>query len=341
MEFTASQIAGILEGEVEGNPEIAVHKLAKIEEGEEGSLTFLANPKYTPYIYSTAASITIVNKDFVPEQTVSTTLIKVDDAYQSFSKLLEYYNQVKFNKSGIESPVYMSETVKYGAEFYMGAFSYLGNNVVIGNNVKIFPNVYIGDNVTLGDNVIVFAGAKIYSESIIGRGCVIHSGAIIGADGFGFAPDSNGEFNKIPQTGNVILEEHVDVGAGTTIDRATLGSTILRKGVKLDNQIQIAHNVEIGENTVIAAQTGIAGSTKIGKNCMIGGQVGIVGHITIGDRVKIQAQSGIGRNVKDDEILQGSPALNYADYNKSYVYFKNLPKIVNRIDDIEKQDDIE
>ena len=341
MEFTASQIAGILEGEVEGNPEIAVHKLAKIEEGEEGSLTFLANPKYTPYIYSTAASITIVNKDFVPEHTISTTLIKVEDAYQSFSKLLEYYNQVKFNRSGIENPVYVSETATYGKEFYMGAFSYLGNNVVIGDNVKIFPNVYIGDNVSLADNVIVFAGAKIYSESIIGKGCVIHSGAIIGADGFGFAPSRNGEFSKIPQTGNVILEDHVDVGAGTTIDRATLGSTILRKGVKLDNQIQIAHNVEIGEHTVIAAQTGIAGSTKIGKNCLIGGQVGIVGHITIGDRVKIQAQSGIGRNVKDGEILQGSPALNYADYNKSYVHFKNLPKIVNRLDQIEKKDNSE
>lgn len=341
MEFTASQIAGILEGEVEGNPEMTVHKLAKIEEGEEGSLTFLANPKYTPYIYSTAASITIVNRDFVPEHTISTTLIKVEDAYESFSKILEYYNQVKFNRSGIESPVYVSATASHGKDFYMGAFSYLGNNVIIGDNVKIFPNVYIGDNVSLGDNVIVFAGAKIYSESIIGSGCVIHSGAIIGADGFGFAPSRNGEFRKIPQTGNVILEDHVDVGAGTTIDRATLGSTILRKGVKLDNQIQIAHNVEIGEHTVIAAQTGIAGSTKIGKNCLIGGQVGIVGHITIGDRVKIQAQSGIGRNVKDDEILQGSPALNYADYNKSYVHFKNLPKIVNRIDHIQKNDDSE
>ena len=336
MEFTASQIAGILEGEVEGNPEIAVHKLAKIEEGEKGSLTFLANPKYTQYIYSTEASITIVNKDFIPEQTLTTTLIKVQDAYKSFSKLLAYYNQVKFNKTGIENPVYVSETASYGTDFYMGAFSYLGNNVIIGNNVKIFPNVYIGDNVRIADNVIVFAGAKIYSETIIGQGCVIHSGAILGADGFGFAPDANGEYSKIPQTGNVILEDNVDIGAGTTIDRATLGSTILRKGVKLDNQIQIAHNVEIGMNTVIAAQTGIAGSTKIGKNCMIGGQVGIVGHLVIGDRVKIQAQSGISRNVKNDEVLQGSPALNYGDFNKSYVHFKNLPNIVNRINDLEK-----
>ncbi|MEO0528442.1 MAG: UDP-3-O-(3-hydroxymyristoyl)glucosamine N-acyltransferase [Bacteroidota bacterium] len=337
MKFTAGQIAGILEGEVDGNPEIAVHKLAKIEEGEKGSLTFLANPKYTSYIYTTKASITIVNKDFIPEQALDTTLIKVEDAYKSFSKLLEYYNQVKNNKTGIEKPVFLTDTASYGKDFYLGAFSYVGNNVVIGDNVKIYPNVYIGDNVTIGDNVVVFAGSKIYSESIIGNNCVIHSGAIIGADGFGFTPNERGEFTKVPQTGNVILEDNVDVGAGTTIDRATLGSTILRKGVKLDNQIQIAHNVEIGMHTAIAAQTGIAGSTKIGKHCMIGGQVGIVGHITIGDRVRIQAQSGIGRNVKDDEVLQGSPALNYGDYNKSYVHFKNLPKLINRVDEIEKK----
>ncbi|MDT0539636.1 MULTISPECIES: UDP-3-O-(3-hydroxymyristoyl)glucosamine N-acyltransferase [Croceitalea] len=341
MKFTATQIAGILEGEVEGNPQTAVHKLAKIEEGEKGSLTFLANPKYTSYIYTTKASITIVNKDFVPEQEITTTLIKVEDAYKSFSKLLEYYNQVKNNKVGIESPSFVSKSATYGDGFYLGAFSYLGENVQLGANVKVYPNVYIGDNVTIGDDVLVFAGAKIYSESIIGNGCVIHSGAIIGADGFGFTPNEKGEYSKVPQTGNVILEDNVDIGAGTTIDRATLGSTVLRKGVKLDNQIQIAHNVEIGEHTAIAAQTGVAGSTKIGKNCLIGGQVGIVGHITIGDRVRIQAQSGIGRNVKDDEVLQGSPALNYGDYNKSYVHFKNLPKIVNRISDLEKKIDSE
>ncbi len=337
MVFTASQIAGILEGEVEGNPEIAVHKLAKIEEGEKGSLTFLANPKYTPYIYTTKASITIVNKDFTPDQSLSTTLIKVEDAYESFSKLLEYYDQVKNTKTGIENPVYLSETVTHGEGLYMGAFSYVGDNVMMGKNVKIYPNAYVGDNVTLDDNVIIFAGAKVYSETVIGKNCVIQSGAIIGSDGFGFAPSKNGTFSKIPQTGNVILEDDVDIGAGTTIDRATMGSTILRKGVKLDNQIQIAHNVEIGEHTVIAAQTGVAGSTKIGKRCMIGGQVGIVGHITIGDNVRIQAQSGIGRNVKDNEILQGSPALNYGDYNKSYVHFKNFPKIVNQINELEKK----
>ena len=338
MIFTAGQIAGILEGEVEGNPEISVHKLAKIEEGEKGSLTFLANPKYTSFIYTTKASITIVNKDFIPDQTLETTLIKVDDAYESFSKLLEYYNEVKNIKVGIENPTYISESAVYGDDFYLGAFAYLGNEVRIGNGVKIHPNVYVGDNVSIGDYVVILAGAKVHSESIIGNNCVIHSGAIIGSDGFGFSPNKNGAFKKIPQTGNVILEDDVDVGAGTTIDRATLGSTILRRGVKLDNQIQIAHNVEIGEYTVIAAQSGVAGSTKIGKRCMIGGQVGIVGHITIGDNVKIQAQSGIGRNVKDDEVLQGSPAINYGDYNKSYVHFKNLPKLVSTINQLEKKD---
>jgi UDP-3-O-[3-hydroxymyristoyl] glucosamine N-acyltransferase len=337
MKFTATQIAGILQGEVEGNGDVEVSKLAKIEEGSEGSLTFLANPKYTHYIYSTEASITIVDKDFAAESKITTTLIRVENAYKAFSQLLEYYNQVKMNKTGIEQPVFIAETSTYGENIYVGAFAYIGENVSIGDNVKIYPNAYIGDNVTLGDNVIVFAGAKIYSESIIGNHCVIHSGVILGADGFGFTPNEKGEFTKVPQTGNVILEDYVDIGAGTTIDRATLGSTVIRRGVKLDNQIQIAHNVEIGENTVIAAQTGIAGSTKIGKNCMIGGQVGIVGHITIGDNVRIQAQSGIGRNVKDNETLQGSPALNYGDFNKSYVHFKNLPKIIERFNTFEKK----
>jgi UDP-3-O-[3-hydroxymyristoyl] glucosamine N-acyltransferase len=337
MKFTATQIAGILEGDIVGDPNTEVSTLSKIEEGIEGSLTFLANPKYTQYIYSTRASITIVNKDFEAEEGLLTTLIKVDDAYKSFSKLLEYYDKVKLNKVGIEQPTFISESAKYGKELYFGAFSYMGDNVKMGNYVKVYPNAYIGDNVTIGNNVVIFAGAKIYSESVIGDNCVIHSGVIVGADGFGFAPNEKGEYHKVPQIGNVIIEDNVDIGAGTTIDRATLGSTIIRKGVKLDNQIQIAHNVEIGKNTVIAAQTGIAGSAKIGENCMIGGQVGIVGHITIGDNVRIQAQSGIGRNVKDGEILQGSPALNYGDYNKSYVYFKNLPKIAKTINQIEKK----
>lgn len=337
MKFTAEQIAGILEGKIVGNPNIEVSKLAKIEEGTEGSLTFLANPKYKSYIYTTKASITIVNSDFQPEEELATTLIKVDDAYGAFTKLLEYYNQIKLNKSGIEQPSSISDSAKIGEGIYIGAFTYIGDNVTIGNNVKIFPNSYVGDNVAIGDNSIVFSGAKVYSDCVIGSSCVINSGAIIGADGFGFAPNDKGEYSKVPQIGNVIIEDFVDIGAGTTIDRATLGSTVIRRGVKLDNQIQIAHNVEIGKNTVIAAQTGVAGSTKIGENCQIGGQVGIVGHITIGNNVKIQAQSGIGRHVKDNEVLQGSPALTYGDYNKSYVYFKNLPKIVKSINDLEKK----
>lgn len=337
MKFTAQQIAGILEGDIEGNPDVEVSKLSKIEEGTKGSLTFLANPKYTSYIYSTKASITIVNKTFKPEHDITTTLIKVDDAYKSFSKLLEYYNQVKNNKVGIEQPSFKSDSAVYGENVYLGAFSYLGENVKLGDNVKIYPNAYIGDNVTIGNNTTIFSGAKLYSETVIGNNCIINSGAIIGADGFGFAPDENGEFKKVPQTGNVIIEDNVDIGSATTIDRATLGSTIIRRGVKLDNQIQIAHNVEIGEHTVIAAQTGIAGSTKVGKYCLIGGQVGIAGHLTIGDNVKVQAQTGIGHRVKDGEKLYGSPAIDYGNYVKSYVHFKNLPELVKTINDLEKK----
>jgi len=336
MKFKASQIAEILQGEIVGNPDVEVDKLSKIEEGSEGSLTFLANPKYTPFIYSTKASICIVSNKFEATQKIKTTLIKVEDPYKSFSVLLEYYNQVKLSKSGIEQPSFISDSATYGDGIYVGAFAYIGKNVRIGENVKIYPNAYVGDNVSIGDNVIIFAGSKVYSETIIGNHCVIHGGAIIGADGFGFSPNQEGVYKKVPQIGNVIIEDHVDIGAGTTIDRATLGSTIIREGVKLDNQIQIAHNVEIGKHTAIAAQTGIAGSTKIGENCLIGGQVGIVGHIQIGNNVKIQAQSGIGRNVKDGEILQGSPAFNYGEYNKSYVLFKNLPKLSNQIHQLEK-----
>ncbi|TDW51527.1 UDP-3-O-[3-hydroxymyristoyl] glucosamine N-acyltransferase [Flavobacterium sp. 270] len=337
MKFTAEQIAGILEGEVVGNPNAEVSRLSKIEEGEEGSLTFLANPKYINHIYTTKASVTIVNDSFIPESEITTTLIKVEDAYASFSKLLQFYNQVKLNKNGIETNSFLSEGTKYGENLYLGAFSYVGQNVVLGENVKIYPNSFIGDNVIIGDNVYIFAGAKIYSETVIGDFCTIHSGAIIGADGFGFAPNEDGEYDKVPQIGNVIIEDNVDVGANTTIDRATLGSTIIRKGVKLDNQIQIAHNVEIGKNTIIAAQTGVAGSTKIGENCMIGGQVGIVGHLTIGNNVRVQAQSGVTRNIKDGEILQGSPTFNLSDFSKSYVHFKNLPKIVAELEDLKKQ----
>jgi UDP-3-O-[3-hydroxymyristoyl] glucosamine N-acyltransferase len=336
MKFTATQIAEILEGEIIGNPNVVVSKLSKIEEGENGSLTFLSNPKYNHYIYTTKASIAIVNNTFVAEHEVETTMIKVEDAYGAFTKILEFYSQFKNNKIGIEEPSKIHENVKYGENLYLGSFSSIGENVVLGDNVKIYPNCFIGENVVIGNNVTIFAGAKIHSETEIGNNCAIYSGAIIGADGFGFAPNADGTFTKIPQIGIVIIEDNVDIGAGTTIDRATMGSTIIRKGVKLDNQIQIAHNVEIGENTVIAAQTGVAGSTKIGKNCMIGGQVGIAGHLTIGNNVRIQAQSGVGRNIKDNEILQGSPTFGYSDFSKSYVHFKNLPKIVSEIEDLKK-----
>ena len=337
MKFTAAQIAEILEGEVVGDENVVVFKLAKIEEGIAGSLTFLANPKYVNFIYSTKATITIVNDNFIPEQSLTTTLIRVKDAYQSFSKLLEYYNQVKLMKSGIEQPSVISENVIYGDHLYLGSFSFIGKNVTIGHNVKIYPNCFIGDNVIIGDNCIFYAGVKVYSETEIGNNCNFHSGCVIGSDGFGFAPTENGTFSKIPQIGNVIIEDNVEIGANSTIDRATLGTTFIRSGVKLDNHIQVAHNVEIGENTVIAAQTGIAGSTKIGNNCFIGGQVGIAGHITIGNNVRIQAQSGVGKNINDGEVIQGSPSFGYSDYSKSYVHFKNLPKIVNDIHEIQKK----
>lgn len=338
MKFTAEQIAGVLAGEVFGNPKAEVFMLSKIEEGSEGSISFLSNPKYLPYIYSTKATITIVNNTFIPEGEVKTTLIKVEDAYLSFTKLLEFYDQAKKGtKIGIEQPSIIAETVKYGADLYVGSFSYIGDNVILGDNVKIYPNCFIGENVVIGNNVTIFAGAKVHSDTIIGNNCAIYSGAVIGADGFGFAPNPDGTFTKIPQIGNVIIEDNVDIGANTTIDKATMGSTIIRKGVKLDNQIQIGHNVEIGENTVIAAQSGVAGSTKIGSNGMIGGQVGIVGHLTIGNNVRIQAQSGVARNVKDDEVLQGTPSFAYNDFGKSYVHFKNLPKIVNELEALKKQ----
>lgn len=337
MKFTAQQIADILEGEVQGNPDQEVSKLSKIEEGEKGSLSFLSNPKYNSFLYATNASIVIVNKSFKPEKEINATLVIVEDAYQSFSKLLEFYNKVKNNKIGRETPHFISKSAKIGTDEYLGAFCYIGDNVVIGHNVKIYPHVYIGDNAVIGDNTTIFSGVKIYSETQIGKHCNIHAGSIIGADGFGFAPNSNGEFTAIPQIGIVIIEDHVDIGSASTIDRATLGATIIRRGVKLDNQIQIAHNVEIGKNTVIAAQTGIAGSSKIGENCMIGGQVGIAGHNKIGNNVKILAQAGISKNIKENTIVNGTPAFKVQDFNKSYALFKNLPNIVSKINQLEKE----
>jgi len=337
MEFTALQICNLLNGKVEGNAGITVNKLSKIEEGEPGSLSFLANPKYTPHIYTTKASVVIVGKDFIPEQSVSATLVRVEDAYQSFVQLLEIYNQIQNDKKGIEQPSFISASAEMGEGCYVGAFAYIGNRVKIGKNVKIYPQVFLGDNVVIGDNTTLFAAVKVYSDCRIGSDCTLHTGTVIGADGFGFTPNSENQYKKVAQIGNVIIEDHVEVGANSTIDRATLGSTIIRKGVKLDNLIQIGHNVEIGENTVIAAQSGVAGSTKVGRDCMIGGQVGIVGHIVIADKVKIAAQSGIGSSIlTEGEIVQGSPAFNIGDFKRTYVVFRKLPQLEKRIKELEQ-----
>jgi UDP-3-O-[3-hydroxymyristoyl] glucosamine N-acyltransferase len=338
MKFTAGDIAKLIQGTVEGDALAAVTTVAKIEEGTPGALSFLANPKYTEYIYSTQASVVIVNADFVAEKPVTTTLIRVPDAYQAFAQLLAVYNQHQQAAAAIEQPSFIATSATHGKGLYLGTFAYIGENAQIGKNVKIYPGSYVGNNVVIGDNTVLYPGVKVYAECKIGANVTLHSGVIVGGDGFGFAPNSENNYNKVPQIGNVIIEDHVEVGANTTIDRATLGSTIIRKGVKLDNLIQIAHNVEIGENTVIAAQSGVAGSTKIGKNCMIGGQVGIIGHLVIADGVKIAAQSGIGNSIaKEGEIMQGSPAFPVGDYRRAYVGFRKLPDLMQRIASLEKE----
>ncbi|MCX6281746.1 MAG: UDP-3-O-(3-hydroxymyristoyl)glucosamine N-acyltransferase [Bacteroidetes bacterium] len=337
MEFSAQQIAGFLNGIVEGKPETRVSNLSKIEEGKPGTMTFLANPKYTQFIYTTQASIVVVSKDFTPSQSVAATLIRVDDPYQSFAKLLEMFNSMTAARKEVSSLAFIASSAKTGKEISIGAFSYIGENAVVGDNVSIYPQVYLGDNVKVGNNCTIYPGVKIYRDCVIGNECTLHSGVIIGSDGFGFAPQSDNNYQKVPQIGNVVLEDHVEIGSNTTIDRATLGSTIIRKGVKLDNLIQIAHNVEIGENTVIAAQTGISGSTKIGKNCMIAGQVGIIGHITIADGVKIGAQSGIGGSIiEEGAMVLGSPAIDVKKTRRNYIHLSNLDEIVRRINHLEK-----
>ena len=341
MEFSAKQIAQIIDGIVEGDENILVSNLSKIEEGTIGTLSFLANPAYTNYIYSTNASIVIVNKSFVLENPVksSCTLIRVENAYESFAKLLELYNQINTEKEGVEQPSFVSSNAMIGENCYIGAFAYIGQNVSIGNHVKIYPHVYIGDNCKIGNNTTLFSGVKIYHDCLIGNNCTIHASTVVGSDGFGFAPNNEGHvFTKVPQIGNVIIEDDVEIGSNSSIDRATLGSTILRKGVKLDNLVQIAHNVEIGENTVIAGLSGIAGSTKVGKNCMIGAQVGVAGHLRIANGVKIAGQSGIGSSIdKEGEILQGSPAFNIGEFKRSYVLFRGLPKLSDKVSDLTKK----
>ena len=332
MNFTAGQIADQLNGTVVGNRDVDINTLSKIEEGKKGSLTFLANPKYTEFIYSTDASATIVANDFEPTEKITTTLIKVKDPYSSFTTILELFNDDKSKRSGISDKSDIDKSSTISKSSYVGSYTSIGKNSIVGDNCVIENQVFIGDNVKIGDNCKIYPGTKILNDTIIGNSCIIHSSCSIGSDGFGFAPNDDGTYKKIPQTGNVVIGNNVEIGSNSTIDRATIGSTIIKDGVKLDNQIQIAHNVEIGENTAIAAQSGIAGSTKIGKNCMIGGQVGIIGHLKIGDNVKIQAQAGVTSDVETNARITGTPAISYMNYNKSYIHFKNLPEIVKKID---------
>lgn len=336
MQFSANQIAQLTNGTVEGNGDVMVSTIAKIEEGQPGAISFLANPKYTHYIYETQSSIVLVKDDFVPEKPISATLIKVADPYATVAQLLQMVAQMTEPQySGIEQPSYIAEGVELPDDVYVGAFAYIGRGAKIGRGVKIFPQAYIGDNVVIGDNSIIKPGVKIYHNCRIGKRCIIHGGAVIGADGFGFAPVNN-QYNKIPQIGNVELDDDVEIGANTCIDRATMGSTRIGKGVKLDNLIQVAHNVEIGENTVMAAQVGIAGSTKIGARCMVAGQVGFAGHITVGDDNQIGAQSGIPNSVGSGLRLMGYPAIEARDFARNIVYIKNIPKMQERISALEK-----
>ncbi|MDZ7741368.1 MAG: UDP-3-O-(3-hydroxymyristoyl)glucosamine N-acyltransferase [Bacteroidota bacterium] len=338
MEFTAKQIAALLEGSLEGDEQAKVSKVSKIEEGEPGSLSFLANPKYTHYIYDTKASIVIVNQDFVPEKKVGTTLIRVKDAYTAFARVLETYKQSMQDKTGISEKASIAATAKIGQDVYIGDFVSIGDHAEIGDGTKIYPNSYIGDYSRIGQRTQLMMGVKVYDSAQIGNDCTLHAGVVIGCDGFGFAPQADNNYKKVPQIGNVIIEDNVEIGSNTTIDRATLGSTIIRKGVKLDNLIQIAHNVDIGENTVIAAMVGIAGSTKIGRNCMIGAQAGIVGHIIIADEVKIAAQAGVPNSIrKEGEIVIGSPAFDISKFKRSFIHFRNLPGIVDRIKEVENK----
>lgn len=338
MKITAKEIAELVHGTVEGNPETEVNQVSKIEEGKPGTLSFLANPQYKHYLYTTESSIILINKEFKLEKPVSTTLIRVDDAYSCLAKLLALYESSKPQKQGIHPSVVIGKDVNQGQGIYIGANTCIGENCQLGENVKIYPNCCIGDNVSIGDNTTLNPGVIIYDNCQIGVACMIHAGTIIGSDGFGFAPSAENNYEKVPQIGNVIIEDHVEIGANTTIDRATMGSTIIRKGVKLDNLIQIAHNVEVGENTVIAAQTGIAGSTKIGKNCMLAGQVGVTGHVTIADNTKVAAQTGIASSIKKpDTVLQGSPAYELSLYQRSYVMFRKLPDFFRRLNDLEKK----
>lgn len=337
MEFKASQIAALVNGEIVGNPDASVCTFSKIEEAVPGAITFLANPKYTHFIYATQASVVLVKRDFEPTEPLKTTLIKVDDPYSTLSVLLEQAaSALAPHPSGVEQPCFISEGVEIPEDGYIGAFAYLGKDITLGKGVKIYPQVYIGSNVEIGEGTVIYPGVKIYHGCRIGKRCVIHAGAVIGADGFGFAPMADGTYHKIPQIGITVIEDDVEIGANTTVDRATMGATIVHRGAKLDNLIMAAHNTEIGHDTVMAAQSGIAGSTKIGSNCMIGGQVGFAGHIHVGDRVQIAAQSGVPHSVADDSRIMGSPACEANDYMRQTVYLKHLGELFDRVAALEK-----
>lgn len=336
MKFTAAQIATIINGQVEGDANTSVETFGKIEEARAGQLTFFANPKYEEFLYKTSASVIIINEKFVLKQPVKAALIRVPDAYSAFATLLDKYQQMATQQlNGLQQPCFISASAKYGENVFIGAFSYLGEGVTLGNNSKIFQNVVISNNVTIGENTIIHAGVKIYQDCIIGNHVIIHAGTVIGSDGFGFAPQPDGSFRKVPQIGNVIIEDFVEIGSNTTIDRATIGSTIIKSGAKLDNLIQIAHNVEIGSSTVVAAQAGISGSTKVGKGVMIGGQAGIVGHIQIGDGAKINAQSGVSKSLGPGKAVTGSPAHDYTSTLRSQAISRKLPDLEKRIKELE------
>ena len=338
MEFTAATIAGFLKGEIEGDPEIKVNTVAKIEDGQTGALSFLANPKYEHYIYTTKSSVVLVNKSFIPSSRITATIIKVENSYEAFASLLTLVEEARPKKKGIHPTAVIEPTAKIGTDVYIGPFVSIGENCIVGDGCSLYPHVVLGDNSKVGKNTIIYPGVTIYHECIVGQGCIIHAGAVLGSDGFGFAPQDGSEYKKIPQIGNVVIEDNVEIGANVTIDRATMGSTILHKGVKLDNLIQIGHNVEIGENTVMAAETGVAGSTKIGKNCMIGGQVAINGHIQIANGTKIGAQSGILGEIKEENtVLIGTPAIELKQFLRSSVIFKRLPDLKVKIDTLEKE----
>jgi UDP-3-O-[3-hydroxymyristoyl] glucosamine N-acyltransferase len=339
MEFSASQIAAIVNGEIIGSSSAIVTDLAKIEEGQEGTLSFLSNPKYEEFIYTTKSSICIVNKDFIPVKPLplSLTLIKVENSYTCFAQLLELYDNLNKKEAKIEQPSFIDNSAVIGSDLYLGAFAYIGKNVEIGNKVVIYPNVYLGDNVKIGSNTVLHPGVSIYFGCKVGENCIIHAGTVVGSDGFGFAPNSEGVFQKIPQIGNVIIENNVEIGSNCAIDRATMGSTFIREGVKIDNLCQIAHNVDIGKNSALAALVAVAGSAKIGKRVMIGGQAAINGHLSIADDTKIVGQSGVVKTVKEAVTLMGTPAIPLNDFKKSSVGFRKLPFILSKLEELEKK----